>query len=94
MKLAASIVHNAVWTSSVGRVHTDRHAHPSDLSDVSLLDQVTYIAGARGETALQPDDVSDAFRLSQSQKFLRLGGAGRKRPLAVDVLPAGDGCSS
>jgi hypothetical protein len=71
-------------------VHTDRHAHPSDLSDVSLLDQVTYIAG---ETALQADDVSDAFRRSQRQEFLRFGGAGRKQPLAVEVLSSFDGCS-
>jgi hypothetical protein len=74
-------------------VHPYRHAHATDLSDVALMDQVTGVAGAWGETALQPDDVSDAFGLSQRQEFFRLGGAGGERPFAVHVLPSFDGCS-
>ena len=61
-------------------VHPDRHPHSSDPSDVPLIDQVTNVAGTRGgETALQPDDVPDSFRLGQSQDFLGIGGAGRQR---------------
>lgn len=71
-------------------VHADRHAHPPDSSDIPLLDQVADVAGARGEAALQPDDVSDPIRLGQRQELLRLRGAGGQRPLAVDLLTAGD----
>jgi hypothetical protein len=60
----------------------------ADLADVSLIDQVTDVAGARGETALQPDDVPDSFRLGQSQDFLRLGGAGRQRGVLTAVCSA------
>src|SRR3989441_11901239 len=56
------------------------------LTDVPLLDQVTYVSHRRRRAGLQPGHGEDAFFLRQRGQGLRLFQAVAERPFAIDGL--------